>query len=184
MEDEPSEGLKRRVQEIRNLQHSGKDYMYCKMWLVANGYDERSANYVWALAKHGKSLRQSAEEVARKSMYDGLIFLGGFLGSLLFFRLASFFNFFVATVFGYIFLRYSKFAVMRSPFGFAMSMRSDLYHEPDPPEKKWFNYGVMVGFAFFFVALFYFPSFLGWTPSEFWFEFTHPIDLSRFIASE
>ena len=133
---------------------TGKDYMYCKMWLVSNGYDEHSAQCHLECRTTWRSTENERPAPGRFGIYQGIIFLGGFLGSLLYFRVASEFNFLAATVFGFLFLRYSKFASMRSPFGFAMNVHSDLYRERDSPEVWMFNYGVIAGFVYFFIALF------------------------------
>ncbi len=181
MAGEVSPKFQKGVDAVRHLQSIGKDYMYCKMWLVSNGYEEHAANAIWTAAQKGVPLKMSAQRLAGSGIYGGIIFLGGFLGSLLYFRLAADFNFTAATVFGFLFLRYSKFAMMRTPWGFAFNVHSDVYRERDPPEMRMFNYGVIAGFLYFFIALFLFPSFLGWTPASFYDEFVHSLDFTQYF---
>lgn len=164
------------VQEVKRLRLRGKDYLYCKMYLMAKGFSESAANNVWYLAETTQSSSEAATAVAIQGPYYGIIFFGGFLAVFAYFTLAKYTGFIVATVFSLVFMRYSSFWMRRTPLGFALSVKSDLYSEQEPPEVRWFNYGVIAGFLFFTSGVFLFPSFLGWTPESLWNSLTSIVD--------
>jgi hypothetical protein len=171
-ESKASQALK----EIKHLRMRGKDYMYCKMYLMAKGFSESAANNIWYVAETTRSSSEAATAIAIQGPYYGIIFFGGFLSVFAYFTLAKYTGFIVATVFSFVFMRYSSFWMKRTPLGFALSVKSDLYSEQDPPEARWFNYGVIAGFLFFAAGVFLFPSFLGWTPESLWNSLTSITD--------
>ncbi|MFH1199998.1 MAG: hypothetical protein V1708_02935 [Candidatus Micrarchaeota archaeon] len=166
--EELSSNFTSAVSEVKHLRLRGKDYLYCKMFLMAKGYSESAANNIWYYAETTKSASETATAFALQGPYFGILFFGGFMAVFAYFAIVKYVGFFASTIFSFIFLRYSSFAMNRTPIGFALSVKSDAYCENDPPEAKWFNYGVIAGFLFFVAGVYYFPSFLGWTPQAIW----------------
>ncbi|MFH1107098.1 MAG: hypothetical protein V1787_04335 [Candidatus Micrarchaeota archaeon] len=169
------------VREVRRLRLRGKDYLYCKMYLMTKGFSETASNNVWYAAEKTQTGSERATALALQGPYYGIFFFGGVLGVVAYFTIARYFGFLASTVFSFIFLRYSSAAMKRTPLGFALSVKSDLYREPEPPEASWFNYGVIAGFLFFAAGVFYFPSFLGWTPELLWASLTSISDPEKMI---
>ncbi len=151
------------VKEIKHLRLRGKDYLYCKMYLMAKGFGESAANNIWFVAETTQSSSETATALAMQGPYYGIIFFGGFLSVFAFLTVVKYLGPIVAILFSLVFMRYSSFWMRRTPIGYALSVKSDIYAEQEPPEARWFNYGVIVGVIFFVVGVSLFPSFLGWT---------------------
>ena len=161
--EEPQSNVSEAVKEVKHLRMRGKDYLYCKMYLMAKGFTEGASNNIWYVAEKTQSSSEAATKIAMQGPYFGIIFFGGFLSVFAFLTVVKYLGPIIAVVFSLVFMRYSSFWVKRTPLGFALSVKSDLYAESEPPEARWFNYGVIAGVMFFFVGVSLFPSFLGWT---------------------